>query len=183
MPGDPMPAIRPEAAGVGEGRAALDRPVDQPIEELTTSLQRLGRLLASRQVASHLAAAAGVEVTQQGAALLRVLLREGRLSVAALAAAVPMEVAAVSRQLRLLEGAGAVRRSASPDDGRVTLVDLTPTGRDLAERIRAVGVRHLEDALADWSPADQRRLATLMRRLVDDLRATPVRPGNAGETR
>jgi DNA-binding MarR family transcriptional regulator len=159
-----------------EQRYVRSVPDTQPIEALMASLQRLGRLLASRQVASRISTAAGVDVTQQGAALLRVLLREGQLSVAALAAAVPMEIAAVSRQLRLLETAGAVRRSTSPDDGRVALIDLTTEGRALAERIRAVGVRHLQEALGGWSAADQRRLAGLMQRLVDDLRATPVRP-------
>lgn len=150
-----------------------------PIEELMTSLQRLGRLLASRQVASRISTAAGVDVSQQGAALLRVLLREGQLSVAALAAATPMEIAAVSRQVRLLEAAGTITRATSPDDARVTLIDLTPDGRTLAETIRAVGVRHLQEALDAWSPTDQRKLATLMQRLVDDLRATPVRPGSS----
>lgn len=150
----------------------------EPIEELMASLQRLGRLLASRQVASRISTAAGVDVSQQGAALVRVLLREGQLSVAALAATAPMEIAAVSRQVRLLEAAGAVSRSTSPDDGRVTLIELTSEGRALAERIRAVGVRHLQEALDGWSGAEQRTLATLMQRLVDDLRATPVPRGS-----
>lgn len=148
----------------------------EPIEELMVSLQRLGRLLASRQVASRITTAAGAEVSQQGAALLRALLREGQLSVAALAAATPMEIAAVSRQVRLLEDAGAVQRSASPDDGRVALLDLTPAGQELAERIRSVGVQHLQEALAGWSKSDERTLARLLARLVDDLKATPVRP-------
>jgi DNA-binding MarR family transcriptional regulator len=156
------------------------RPVadDEPIEELMVSVQRLGRLLASRQVASRISTAAGVDISQQGVALLRVLLREGQLSVAALATATPMEIAAVSRQVRLLEAAGAITRATSPDDARVTLIELTPDGRKLAERIRAVGVRHLQEALDSWSGTDRRRLAKLMQRLVDDLRATPVRPGS-----
>lgn len=149
-----------------------------PIEELMTSLQRLGRLLASRHVASRISTAAGVDISRQGAALLRVLLREGQLSVAALAAATPMEIAAVSRQVRVLEAAGTITRTTSPDDARVTLIELTPAGRTLAETIRAVGVRHLQEALDAWSPTDQRTLAALMERLVDDLRATPVRPGS-----
>jgi DNA-binding MarR family transcriptional regulator len=69
-----------------------------------------------------------------------------------------------------------------PDDARITLVDLTPDGRTLAETIRAVGVRHLQEALDAWSPTDQRKLATLMQRLVDDLRATPVRAGSSTAT-
>lgn len=146
-----------------------------PIDELMASLQRLGRLFASRQVSSRITTAAGVEVSQQGAALLRALLREGQLSVAALAASTPMEIAAVSRQVRLLEKAGAVERSSSPADGRVALLDLTPEGRQLAERIRAVGVQHLKEALAGWSKADERTLARLLGRLVDDMQHTPIR--------
>jgi DNA-binding MarR family transcriptional regulator len=162
-------------------RYGADVPTPEALDELTTSLQRLGRLLASRQATSRVTSAAKVDVSQQGAALLRVLLREGQLSVAALAATTPMEIAAVSRQVRLLDAAGAITRSTSPDDARVTLIDLTPDGRELSEKIRAVGVRHLQEALATWSPTDQRRLATLMGRLVDDLRATPVRPGTSDD--
>lgn len=144
------------------------------LEDLMVSLQRLGRLFASRQVTARITTAAGAEVSLQGAALLRVLLREGQKSVAALAAAAPMGIAAVSRQVRLLEAAGAVRRTGTPDDGRVALLELTPQGRELAERIRAVGVRHLEAALGGWSEADRQALGRLMQRLVDDLVATPI---------
>lgn len=149
----------------------------EPVEELMVALQRLGRLLGSRQVASRIITVAGVDVSQQGMTLLRVLLREGRQSIATLAETAAMDLGAVSRQLRLLEQSGAVQRSRSPDDGRVALVELTATGRRIAERIRDVSVRHLEAALGAWSADDERTLARLMQRLVDDLVATPVRPG------
>ena len=83
-----------------------------PVEELMVALQRVGRLLTSRQVASRILTVAGVEVSQQGMTLLRVLLREGEQSMAAVAGAAAMDLGAVSRQVRLLEDAGAVRRSA-----------------------------------------------------------------------
>src|SRR3712207_3150325 len=150
------------------------------IEELTTSLHRLGRLLASRQISSRITTAAGVEVSQQGSALLRVLLRSGQQSVNALAAAAGMDLGAVSRQVRLLEDAGAVVRSNDPADGRVALLELTAEGRRIAERIRSVGIRHLEAALAGWSDTEERQLADLLRRFVDDLRATPVPSGSGG---
>ena len=41
------------------------------VEELAASLQRLRRLLHSRQVAARTAATAGVDVSQQGEVLLR----------------------------------------------------------------------------------------------------------------
>lgn len=150
-----------------------------PVDELMVALQRMARLLASRQVAARIITVAGVDVTQQGMTLLRVLLRDGRQSVATLATAAAMDLGAVSRQVRLLEQGGAVRRSRSHDDGRVALLELTARGRRIAERIRSVTVRHLEEALHGWSDDDQRVLARLMERLVDDLVATPVRPGGA----
>jgi DNA-binding MarR family transcriptional regulator len=149
------------------------------LEDLSTSLHRLGRLLASRQIASRITTAAGVEVTQQGTTILRVLLRGGRQSVNALAAAAGMDLGAVSRQVRLLEEAGAIKRSSDPDDGRVALLELTPEGRRIAERIRAIGMRHIEDALHQWSDRDERLLAELLARFVDDLVATPV-PSSGG---
>ena len=137
-------------------------------EELMVSLQRLGRLLASRQATSRVTTAAGADVTMQGAALLRVMLREGRTSVAALAAAAPMDLGAVSRQVRLLAADGLVRRSGAPDDGRVALLELTPEGRKLAQRMRAVGC------------AAPRRGA---RRLVGGRRAHPGPPDPAARRR
>lgn len=149
----------------------------EALEELMVALQRLGRLLASRQAAARIITVAGVDVTQQGMTLLRVLLRDGQQSIATLAASASMDLGAVSRQVRILETGGAVRRTRSTEDGRVALLELTDEGRRIARRIRAVTVRHLEEALSDWSEADERTLAALMQRLVDDLVATPVRPG------
>ena len=146
------------------------------VEELAASLQRLRRLLHSRQVAARTAATAGVDVSQQGEVLLRVLLREGRQTVATLAYSAAMDLGAVSRQIRSLEESGAVRRTHSPNDGRVALLELTGKGRRIAERIRAVTVQHLEEAIDKWSEADRRMLATLIDRLVDDLVRTPLRP-------
>jgi DNA-binding MarR family transcriptional regulator len=152
-------------------------PAPASLEELMTSLQRLRRLFASRQVTSRTLESAAVDVSHQGAALLQVLLRAGRLSIAALAGLAAMDLGAVSRQVRLLERAGAVRRSASPDDGRVTLLELTAAGRRMAQRIGDVGARHMQEALHDWSQADQRALAQLLDRLVDDLVHTPLPVG------
>ncbi len=144
------------------------------LDELVVSMQRLVRLLASRQASSRLTEAAKVEVSQQGVALLRSLLRDGKQSMASLAAAATMALPAVSRQIRELEALGAVRRSSDPDDGRVVLLELTAKGRRMAESLRMLGVRHLGEAMGGWSEADGRALAALIDRLVDDLRATPV---------
>ena len=143
-------------------------------DELTVSLQRIRRLFASRQVTSRSIEAAGADVSHQGAALLAALLREGRLPMASLATAASKDLAAVSREIRPLEELGAVRRSRSKDDGRVTLVELTAHGKRTAQRLRDVGTRHLQQALTGWSESDMRTLARLLDHLSDDLMQTPL---------
>jgi DNA-binding MarR family transcriptional regulator len=93
---------------------------------------------------------------------------------AGLAASAGMDIGAVSRQVRLLEDAGAVERSTDPTDGRVALLDLTADGRRMAEALRSTGVGHLDATIADWPEADVRQLATLLDKLVAEMVATPV---------
>jgi DNA-binding MarR family transcriptional regulator len=148
-------------------------------DELLAAIQRLGRLMGSRQAAGRIAEAAGAEVSQQGVQILRALHRHGEQPIAALANLAHMDIAAVSRQLRLLEEQDLVRRATAASDGRVALVSLTPTGTRVAKRIRAVGLRHLSDALADWSGGDRADLSRLLSRLVDDLARTDIVPAEA----
>ena len=145
-------------------------------EELLLAIQRLGRLMGSRQVSSRIAEAAGAEISQQGVQILRALLRHGEQPIAGLATAAHMDISAVSRQLRPLEQGGLVRRSAAEGDGRVARVALTSSGRRVAKRIRQVGLKHLSESLADWSEQDRSELGRLMMRLVEDLQQTSISP-------
>lgn len=145
-------------------------------EDLMLAIQRLGRLMGSRQVSSRIADAAGVDISQQGVQMLRALLRHGQQPIAGLATSAHMDISAVSRQLRPLEAANLVRRTSAAEDARVALVSLAPSGRRVAERIRQVGLQHLTESLADWPEADRAELGRLMTRLVDDLQRTSITP-------
>jgi DNA-binding MarR family transcriptional regulator len=145
-------------------------------DNLLLAIHRLGRLMGSRQVATRIADAAGADVTNQGVQLLRALYRFGEQPIAGLASLAHMDVAAVSRQLRLLEDAGFVKRATADGDGRVALVSLTPSGRRIGKRIREVGLRHLKTALHDWEPRERKELGRLLTKLVDDLMATDITP-------
>jgi DNA-binding MarR family transcriptional regulator len=145
-------------------------------EELMVAIQRLGRLMGSRQVSSRIADAAGAEISQQGVQILRALLRHGEQPIAGLAAAAHMDISAVSRQLRPLEESQLVRRAAAAEDGRVALVSLTAPGRRVAKKIKDVGLKHLTSSLSEWSEHDLKELGHLMTRLVDDLQRTEIAP-------
>jgi DNA-binding MarR family transcriptional regulator len=152
---------------------AAGAPSRRGYEQIGTGLHRLQRLLSSRRVSSAAAEAASAPVGQQGMQLLRAL-RDGRARpVAEAARAARLDVGAASRQLRRLDELGHVERSPSPDNASVVLVRLSPTGRDLAQRLHEVENRHLHEALAGWTDAEREALGGLLLRLVDDLQRTP----------
>lgn len=149
---------------------------DAPGDELAAALNTLARLLASRHVATRVAEVADVDVSQQGVQILRSLALRGEQPIAGVARDAQMDISAVSRQLKVLEADGLVRRRREPNDARVVLIAATAAGRRVAARITDVLNRHLDDALAAWSPGERRELGQLLGRLVHDLQATEFRP-------
>jgi len=102
--------------------------------------------------------------------VLATLLRSGppySLAPAALARDAMISTSAVAQRLNKLEARGLVARKANPDDGRGTLVSLTPAGRNLIE---AALPDHLatEHALTGaLTKKEQAQLAALLQKLTD----------------
>ncbi|MGX9346578.1 MarR family winged helix-turn-helix transcriptional regulator [Microbacterium sp. KNMS] len=75
----------------------------------------------------------------------------------------------VSKIVRRLEVAGLVGRMPDPDDGRQSVVGLTPAGREVAERIVAVTAKAYDVIFGDWSDDDFAQLEALVVRLVANI--------------
>jgi DNA-binding MarR family transcriptional regulator len=150
--------------------------VPDHVADAEHALERLFRLTMNRKVHTRQSAAVGADVTRAGYAVLRYLDETGAPTLGEIARECSMDPAAAGRQVKALEDDGLVERAATTDDGRVTVVRLTRTGRNVYRRI--VGVRHayMADVLADWSVADRATLVRLVDRLVDDLRAVRFEP-------
>jgi DNA-binding MarR family transcriptional regulator len=153
--------------------APQPRVPDASVAQIAAALARLKQLQGSRRVAALMNRAAGVELSQQEAQVLRTLGDGVVRPVAELARAAHMDVGAVSRQVRTLDERGFVTRSPSPDNGSVVLVELTPRGRNAANGLARAADRHLANSLAAWTDADRRLAGGLLARLVDDLQRTP----------
>jgi DNA-binding MarR family transcriptional regulator len=145
------------------------------------ALERLFRLTVSRKVHTRQSAAVGAVVTRAGYAVLRCVEEAGELSLGELARQCSMDPAAAGRQVKALEDDGFVERESGVD-ARVTVVRLTPEGRDVYEKIVAVRTRHMSEVLSAWPSTDRQALARLVDRLVDDLRAVPFRPSAPSKT-
>ena len=140
------------------------------------ALERLFRLTVSRRAYSRQSRAVGAVVSRAGYALLRSVDDAGELTMGALARQCSMDPAAAARQVRSLEDDGYLTRTPDPDDGRVSVVRLTEAGHSVYRRIVAVRHEQMTEVLADWPHDDRVALASLVDRLVDDLKAVPFRP-------
>ncbi|MFG6279018.1 MarR family transcriptional regulator [Microbacterium sp. 5K110] len=75
----------------------------------------------------------------------------------------------LSKVVRRLEAADLVGRMANPDDGRETMIALTPGGREVAERIVAASETDFAHAIAGWGDDEREQFEDLLVRLVRDL--------------
>lgn len=76
-----------------------------------------------------------------------------------------------SRLVQAAIEAGVVRREASQEDGRRSILELTEFGREVAERIHSTRHAAFQQAMSGWTSEDMSRFADLLERFVDNLDA------------
>ena len=139
----------------------------------STELTKRVLLLAARLDAATRAELPALGLTVAAFDILVTLRRAGapyRLRGTELTSALMLSSGGTSNVINRLEADGLVRREPDPDDGRSTLIRLTPEGVTLAERaIRANTAAH--DAVFAELPAEVIDAATRA------LRAIPATPG------
>ena len=140
------------------------------VQLIQRGLEALLRMSSSRGVYAKQAQAADVGISQPAYVLLKRIQADGPLPMGELARRIHMDPGAAARQVGQLERDGYVRRYASPDDGRVNLVVVTPRGDAARRRIARVLDGHMLNVLGSWSERDRREFARLLGRFVDDLR-------------
>ncbi len=82
-----------------------------------------------------------------------------------LAEAVGIQGATLTHHLNAMEDDGLVTRRRDPANRRVHLVELTPAGEALFDRLRAAAVAHDERLRAGLTPDDLQRLEELLDRM------------------
>jgi DNA-binding MarR family transcriptional regulator len=137
-------------------RASTDRSVDAietELARLTRTLEGLGR---RSRVYEHL--------DRAGYLLARSLNAYGAATISSLAARLDLDATTVTRQVAAMEAAGYVRRSADPNDGRVSRIELSASGRKRMEEVRAARTERIGAHLGDWNEQDRDRFAELLGR-------------------
>ena len=131
--------------------------------------QALGRLRVALED-SFLRASRDLGLTSQQAELLCAVMQPA--AVGDLAEILRCDRSNVSRLIDRASARGYLTRRADEDDGRVTVVELTPRGKDLARRFLA-GLESQTDALKDkWSGRRRQVAVDLLNDVSDTLDAS-----------
>lgn len=129
------------------------------------------RLLIGRRYIGRLAisrAGAGLELSHLDMlSLVRRLSRTQEVTVGAIAEQMRLDHSRVSRVVADLVKRGVLRREASQEDARRTLVALTDEGLAWLDRLNDVKHEVINQVLADWSEEDLELFANLFERFVE----------------
>lgn len=130
----------------------MGSPMGSPMDDVARELALLFRSLKGlhHAVLTDL----GERVEMPATAVLSTLADRGRTRPSALAELLHLDLSSISRQAAALEREGWVSRERDPDDSRAFLLDLTPAGRAVLDRVRAGRVTQLRRLLPTWSDAD-----------------------------
>jgi len=110
------------------------------------------------------AEARGLRVTEFG--VLEALYHLGPMRLCDLRRKILVSSGGVTLVVDRLEGRGLVARVPDPADRRARLVELTPEGRRLIERIFPEHAEHIEGATAGLAGVDRKVAIRLLRRLA-----------------
>lgn len=110
----------------------------------------------------------GVDATQFQ--ILELLSRARVLLAGELAEPLQMSPSNVSKVLARMESDGLIHRRPSESDRRAVEVTLTRAGVVTARALRSAGEAMLADLFADWTSDDATALASLLQRLLAEVR-------------
>jgi DNA-binding MarR family transcriptional regulator len=131
------------------------------------------RLVIAR-TARRLRQEAGEELSPSQAAALATIDRHGPLTPSELADRERVKRPTATRVIARLEETGLVHRTRDPQDGRSSLVALSPAGRDLLARVRTRKDAYLDRRLRDLDAEERAtldRAAAILERVLEEAGA------------
>ena len=110
---------------------------------------------AITRMARRLRQEAGTDLGPSQTAALATIERHGPLSPSELAKRERIQRPTATRIVRHLEGAGLLERVRDPEDGRASILSVTPEGRQLLRRLRARKTAYLAKRLDGLGAEDR----------------------------
>lgn len=145
-------------------------PPADDIIRIGRSMARM-RVLMGRRVISRMAiarAAPDIDLSQLDIldVVNRIICDGGEPTVGAIADAMRIDPSRGSRLVAELVTRGLLKRDASQEDGRRSLILLTPSGEAVLAEIRAIKHAVIETATTEWSPEERAVFGELFERFI-----------------
>lgn len=153
-------------------RSGPRRDNGEALAELERALACVLQRLSHRATMEEIARRAGHDLPPTSWALLEHLDSRGTLRVSDIAACHGVDVSSVTPRLKALESEGLVVRETLPTDARVSLIRITPHGKQALDRVHAARRKLLARALADVASSRLATAARILDRIADALADT-----------
>lgn len=101
-----------------------------------------------------------------GGIVLMTLADSGRVSLNELTKRVARDKSQMTRMVRSLEAKGLVKREVAPDDGRVSLIFLTPKGSEIVGKLMQTVAEVIDEILEPISQSERKTLQSLLAQVV-----------------
>ena len=138
-------------------------------EDLPEDIKRIGNTMTRRRIIGRMALAKlapGLELSHID--VLDILRRaEGDVTVGAIAEGMRIDPSRGSRVVADMVGRGLLKRGVSQEDGRRSIVEITPLGTSLLQEMRRTKMSVIEDVMDGWPAEDVETFARLFERFID----------------
>jgi DNA-binding MarR family transcriptional regulator len=138
---------------------------DEALDLIETEMAVLARALEGLHRRSELYR----DLDRASYLIARTLDTTGAISINGLASTLGLDATTVTRQAATMEAAQLVQRRADPDDGRVSIISLSPHGRQAMRTVQLARKKRIATLLRDWTTKDRRELARLLAKFNDEI--------------
>jgi len=115
--------------------------------------------------------------------LLQIIAAHGQVRPTELAKELEVFQSTITRQVQVLENDGDVTVSASPNDLRSCLIQLTDSGQEKLHSLTSFGLERFSKFVADWDAEEVRTFTHLLRKFEQSKAAVAQREGAQGKPR
>jgi DNA-binding MarR family transcriptional regulator len=138
---------------------------DRGLDVIETEMAVLTRTLESMHRRSEIYR----DLDRASYLMARTLDTIGPASISSLASVLGLDATTVTRQVAAMGASKLVVRRSDPDDGRISLISLSPNGRRKMRAVQLARKERIANLLDDWTEDDRRQLGRLLARLNDDV--------------
>lgn len=138
-------------------------------DDTISSIERSVLALRRRQRRSTLATDSSAAEIRAAEVVDAIASRSDVTTVADVARELSIDPSQASRRVAAAVAARLVSRTASQQDGRVSVLEVTPAGVGALEEIRDQRCALIDRATQSWTQTERNRLAILLNRFINDL--------------